>query len=375
LDGKIKDEKVKNKKSGTTIRFYPSHKYLELDKIEVEEEEIKEYCKKVAYLNSKLVIEINDVDKKSKTIFKFDDGLGEYLKELSKGKPFIINPIRFSDSQKIKKSNKKDKEEKFDTQSYEVSFCWINDSDEVVEGFCNSLHNRDGGTHLQGIRMAISTQVKKAIIEKNLISKKEKIEEKDILPEDCKEGLIAIVSIKHSSPKYSSQTKLKVNNPEIFGFLTSSLGEKLKIYFDSNPAELRKLTELVVKNIKSRKAAKSAKDKVEKSSKLGSSLALSVKFSDCSDKDPANRELWILEGKSAGGSAIHARNPRTQAIFPLRGKILNTQDLSLDRIMKNTELSDLLTVLGCEANCTSMEKLKYHKIIYLCDADVDGKNF
>ena len=252
----------------------------------------------------------------------------------------------------------------------EVAVQYTTDLQERVLAFANNVHNPEGGTHLSGFRIALTKSLNDYF--STIATDKEK--DLKLSGDDPREGLTAIVSVKILDPQFEGQTKIKLNNPEVTQAVRKVVEESLKTYLGENPQDAKNIISRAVLSNKARKAAKAARDAVIRKGALDGG-SLPGKLADCSSKDPSISELFIVEGDSAGGSAKQARDRNTQAIFPLRGKPLNTEKYRLDKIMNNKEIKDLVIALGTGISDTmNIEKLRYHKIVLMNDADVDGEH-
>jgi DNA gyrase subunit B len=236
--------------------------------------------------------------------------------------------------------------------------------------FANTIHTPDGGTHLTGVRTAVTRIINKYARDNNFLKEKDN----NFSSDDTREGITIVVSVKHPDPQFESQTKVKLMNAEVSGIVSSITGEALSAYMEENPREARKIIDRCLTSSRARDAARKARDLVMRKSAL-ESLTLPGKLADCSERDPAKCELYIVEGDSAGGTAKQGRDRHFQAILPLRGKILNTERARLDKILANNEVKALISALGAGIGETmDMSNLRYHRILLMTDADVDGSH-
>lgn len=365
-DGKIYSQEYKDSKpvsplkitgdteiKGTKISFKPSKKYFTLTMYNVDT--IRKRFKELAFLNSGITIKFTDEAKSSSDIFKYEGGIIEYIKELSRKKTLIQDEIIYfkTESKNI---------------SVEMAMLWSTAYNEDVLCFTNNIPQKDGGTHLSGFKASLTKTIN-TVFDKLPGIKKDKV---DITGEDAREGITAIISVKMSDPKFSSQTKDKLVSSEVKGIVESSLNKKLHEFFEENPKELKSIISKVVQAARAREEARKAKDLIRRKDPL-SIGNLPGKLADCQEKDPTKTELFIVEGDSAGGSAKQARDRKTQAILPLKGKILNTQRAQDHKVLSSSEIATLITALGCGFGADiELDNLRYGKIIIMTDADVDG---
>ncbi len=356
----VVDTTKTKKETGTTIYFEPSMELLRIeeeDLVEFKFETLRDYLQRMAFLNSGLKISLDFDDKKVTYVFK--DGLQAYM-------DFLLGDDSFT----AKKSFMVEGKEKDKTIS--VTFNWLlgKNQDETVESYCNSIHTIKGGTHVEGLRTGLTTAVKRYVKEKNLITQKDNLEIGELSGEDIRDGMIAIIDLKHKDPLFTAQTKHEISNKDVRKFVSVLVADELSLVFNSDPTLAKQLCRKFIENAKIRKSGKLAKEKINR--KATSSMS-STKLSDCTGKNPKDLEIYILEGDSASGSAKQAREIEYQAIYPLRGKILNTQELGINKIIANKELSDLITILGMGVGeKRDVELLRYHKVVILTDSDVDG---
>ena len=346
-------------KSGTKITFKPSKKYFSLTNFN--SDLLRKRLKELAFLNSGITINLIDESKRTEDSFKYDGGINEYIREITKKKSLIHDEIIYvTDSR--------------NNTTIELALLWTNSYQEDILCFTNNIPQKDGGTHLAGFRASLTKTINSITVKQPQFSK-DKIE---ITGEDTREGLAAIVSVKMSDPKFSSQTKDKLVSSEVKGMVESLVNRKLNEFLDEHPKELKAIVSKVYQAAKAREEARKAKELIRRKDPL-SIGNLPGKLADCQEKDPSKSELFIVEGDSAGGSAKQARERKTQAILPLKGKILNTQRAQDHKILSSTEIATLIKALGCGfgEDCVidddgSIKNLRYHKIIIMTDADVDG---
>ena len=300
---------------------------------------------------------VNDVNYPKDYTFYFAGGVKSYIKLLNNPYKSINKDIFY-----VRKE--------LDGVDVEVALQYIDDMQERVLAFANNVHNPEGGTHVAGLRIALTKCLNDYL--NKMGNEKEK--EIKISGDDAREGLTAIVSVKIHDAQFEGQTKIKLNNPEVTQIVRRVVAEGLDKFLEEHPKASKSITGKVLLTQKARKAAKAAREAiVRKGAFEGGSLP--GKLADCSSKNPANSEIFIVEGDSAGGSAKQARDRNTQAIFPLRGKPLNSEKYRIDKVMENKELKDLVIALGTGlGETTNMSKLRYHKIVLMTDADVDGEH-
>ena len=342
-------------RSGTQITFLPSNKIFSHTIFNFTTLEYR--YKELAFLNPEISIEL--CDKRSSVVksanLHFKGGILSFIQHLDKGKNIINKTIIIVGE--------------LNNISINTAFQWNTSDNENIIAFTNNIRQKDGGTHLTGVKGAI-TRVINNYIEKYYLQKKQKVK---IIPDDMREGLTSIISIRIADPKFSSQTKDKLISGEVRATVESIVFEKLIRWFETNPKDAKLLINRMTESAISREAAKRARNLSRKqvSSQV---LTLPGKLASCQEKDPRNAELFLVEGDSAGGSAKQGRNRKNQAILPLKGKILNVEKAKINKILNFPEIGTLITALGIVLNNKefNMTKLRYHKIIIMTDADVDG---
>lgn len=342
-------------KTGTSVTFLPDKEIFEETVYDFNT--LKTRLREMAFLTKGLRIVLRDLREEvvKEKEFHYEGGIKEFVEYLNHSKTALYEDIIYCEGMK-------------DEVYVEVAFQHNDSYTENVYSFVNNINTPEGGTHLTGFRTAV-TDTFNAYARKNKLLKEA---EDNLSGEDIREGLTAIVSIKIGEPQFEGQTKQKLGNSEARGAVKSIVSEKLEIYLEQNPAVAKMILEKSIMAQRAREAARKARDLTRRKSALDG-MALPGKLADCSDKNPENCEIYIVEGDSAGGSAKTARNRATQAILPLRGKILNVEKARLDRIYGNAEIKAMITAFGTGIHEDfDISKLRYHKIIIMTDADVDG---
>jgi DNA gyrase subunit B len=359
------------KKTGTRVCFYPDNTIFKTIKFEYSI--IAERLRELAYLNSGLEIVLKDerVEDGETDSFKFKGGLSDFVRYLDENNSPLHN--------KIITVNKEDGEVPVD-----VALRYGNTYNDNILTFVNNINTIEGGTHLSGFRSALTRAMNNHATKNNLIKAK-KNEKITLTGEDFREGLTAIISVKVAEPQFEGQTKTKLGNGDVKGLVDKVVYEGILDFLEQNPSIGRRVIEKALLAARSRSAARKARELIRRKSALGGS-SLPGKLADCSNRDPAFSELYLVEGDSAGGSAKQGRDRRTQAILPLRGKVINAEKARIDKLLSNNEVQSMITALGAgfggseddagekSAGDFDPEKLRYHKIIIMTDADVDGSH-
>ncbi len=343
-----------SKKTGSKTTFWPDPEIFETTIFDFDT--LENRLREMAFLNKGIKIIFKDERegrKKSET-YHYEGGLKEFVKFQNQNKDAVHPDIIYFE---VIKEN----------CEVEVAMQYTDSYSELVLGYANNINTTDGGTHIVGFKSALTRIF-------NDYGKKAKIlkENDNLSGEDVREGLTAIVSVKLEEPQFEGQTKAKLGNPDMRGFVETSTNENLTAFLEENPSQAKIILEKCIKAARAREAARKARDLTRRKGALDS-FSLPGKLADCSDKDPAACEIFLVEGDSAGGSAKDGRDRARQAILPLRGKILNVEKARLDRILNSDEIKNMITAFGCGiGDDFNIEKLRYHKIIIMTDADVDG---
>lgn len=350
----------KTRKRGTKVSFKPDAQIFETTVFNFDT--LSQRLREKAFLNSGIRITIVDerTDPPKTHEFYYKGGIAEFVKHLNKSKNVLHSqPIHFE----------KDASDT-DPLGIEVAIQYNDSYNEIVHSFANNINTVDGGTHLTGFRAALTRTINNYAKSAGLFKK----DDEKLAPEDVREGLVAVISVKLPQPQFEGQTKGKLNS-DVKGQVEAFVNENLGRYFEENPTVARKIIAKAIEAARAREAARKARDLTRRKGALDSA-ALPGKLADCSEKDPALCELFIVEGDSAGGSAKQGRDRRTQAILPLKGKILNVEKARYDKMLSHSEIRTMITALGTGIgkNDFDISKLRYDRIILLCDADVDGSH-
>ncbi|SMG48404.1 DNA topoisomerase (ATP-hydrolyzing) subunit B [Agreia pratensis] len=352
--------------TGTRITFWPSAETFE--SIEFDYETLRARFQQMAFLNKGLSISLTDERATAgddgepvAVTYLYEKGLQDYVEYLNRAKKNdLVNEeiISFEQEDTVRKI------------ALEVAMQWTTGYTESVHTYANTINTHEGGTHEEGFRAALTTLVNKYAREKGIIKEKDD----NLSGDDVREGLTAVISIKLAEPQFEGQTKTKLGNTEAKAFVQRVVGVELTDWFDRNPAQARDIIRKAIQASQARLAARKAREQTRRKGLLEGG-GMPGKLKDCSSRDPEKSEIFIVEGDSAGGSAIQGRNPETQAILPLRGKILNVEKARLDRALGNNEVQAMITAFGAGiGEDFNPDKARYHKIVLMADADVDGQH-
>lgn len=345
----------RSQRRGTIVRFWPDPQVFPDTRFD--REMILHRLREMAFLNKRLTMVLEDEVLGYPYTFYFEGGIVSFVKHLNRGKG-VVNQLPFYVDREV------------DSTQIEIALQYNQSFVETVYSFANNIQTTEGGSHLTGFRSALTNVLNRHARKAGLL----KEADPNLTGDDVREGLTAVISVKLLEPQFEGQTKTKLGNAEVQGQVSAVLTEGLSQYLEENPAEARRIIEKSLTAARAREAARKARDLVQRKSLLESST-LPGKLADCSERDPAKCELFIVEGDSAGGTAKTGRDRRTQAILPLRGKILNVEKARLDRVLTSEEIRNLITALGTGiGERFEYEKLRYHRIITMTDADVDGSH-
>lgn len=344
---------VESEKTGTKIHFWPDPEIFE--EIVYQYDILAHRLRELSFLNKNVSISINDERDETKEVFSHNGGILDFVKYLNKNKDILHpNPLYFESLK--------------DDVQVEIAMQYHDGYTENIFSYANNIHTHEGGTHESGFKSALTRVVNDYARKANIL----KGNDANLTGEDIREGLTGIISVKVREPQFEGQTKTKLGNSEIRSIVDSVTGEWLSAYLEENPATARKILEKSVQSARARDAARKARELTRRKSAL-ESTSLPGKLADCSWKDPELCEMYLVEGDSAGGSAKQGRDRRFQAILPLRGKIINVEKARLDKILANEEIRAMITAMGTGISDEfGLEKARYHKIIIMTDADVDG---
>ena len=352
-----KDRSTGQPRTGTTVTFWPDAGIF--DETEFRAQTVLERLQIMAFLNRGLEIRFFDerTDPETKTTYKYNGGIVDFVKHLNASKEALFRKVASF-------------EQAEEGQEVEIALQWNTGYHESIHSFANGISTIEGGMHVEGFSKALTNVVNRYARNRNLLKEKEE----NLKGEDIREGLTAIISVRLRDPQFEGQTKAKLGNVSIRSLTERTVNKKLAEWLEENPREGSQIVQKSTQAARARLAAQGARDLTRRKSALDGA-GLPGKLADCSSRDPRESELFIVEGNSAGGSAKDARNPVTQAILPIRGKILNVERARIDKMLKNAEIQALISAIGAGlAEEFDVEKIRYHKVILLADADVDGSH-
>ncbi len=345
--------------TGSLVRFKADPRIFK-ETTEYDYDILNTRLRQLAFLNRDIRLTLKDErdpEEARQSDYHYEGGIIEYVEYLNKGKQTISDRVIYVDGLQ-------------DNIFAEVALQYNEGYQSNIYSFCNNINTHEGGFHEDGFRLALTRVINKYGKDNNLLKKDETLSQDDV-----KEGLVAIISIKHPDPQYEGQTKTKLGNSEVRKIVSNIVGEKMQRFFLENPTIAKSIVEKAMVASKARIAAKKARELTRRKSALDGISSLPGKLTDCSSKDASECEIYIVEGNSAGGSAKQGRDAKTQAILPLRGKILNVQKARPNRIFENAEIRSMITAFGCGIQDeVDVSKLRYHKIVIMTDADVDGSH-
>lgn len=341
--------------TGTSITFYPDATIFET--VDIDYKWVLDYLRHQAYLTKGVYAAVSDERTGERFAFYFDGGIKSYVKHLNVGKDIVADEIFYIERQ-------------VEDTMVEIAVQYTDAYVETVKAFANNVYNPDGGTHLVGFRAALTRVINDYARKSGLLKEKEE----NLTGDDVREGLTAVILVKLPDPQFEGQTKNKLGNPQIRRYVEQVMNEWFAYYLEENPATAKKIIGKSLLAARARKAARAARESVIRKGALDG-LSLPGKLADCSSKDPKNSELYIVEGDSAGGSAKSGRDSKTQAILPLRGKVLNVERARLDKMLANNEIVSLIKALGVGIDEQfDVAGLRYDRVIIMTDADVDGSH-
>ena len=344
--------------TGTKVTFFPDHTIFSCRAFKWEI--LCARLRELAFLNKGVKIHFRDDEGEAhhEETFHYEGGIDQFTEYLNTNKK-ILSPIIHFEGEKESATGV--------PIAAEVSMQYTETFSTIEQTYCNNIHTIEGGTHLSGFRAALTRTINRYGADAKLIKEKDKL-----TGDDMREGLTVIVSVKVPQPQFEGQTKTKLGNGEVEGVVAAIVSDKLMTFFDENPSIAKTIIEKTLLAARAREAARAARESTRRKGVMDG-LSLPGKLRDCSDRDPAKTELYLVEGDSAGGSACKGRDRRTQAILPLRGKVINVEKARVDRMLANTEIRTLITAIGCGfAEEWDISKARYHKIVIMTDADVDG---
>jgi len=346
--------------TGTTITFIPDPTIFAAEGTEFVARTVTERLQTIAFLNRDLEVVFVDerADKKQKITYQYKGGIVDFVKHLNASREALFNKVANYEASEA-------------DQTLDIALQWNTGYYEGIYGYANGISTVEGGMHVEGFKTALTSVLNKYARSSGGLKEKEE----NLLGEDIREGLTAIVAVKLREPQFEGQTKAKLGNVSIRSFVQKETNAKLEEWLQENPTEANRIVKKAVSAAQARLAAKNARNAVRRKTALAGA-GMPDKLKDCSSTDASETELFIVEGDSAGGTAVDARDPRTQAILPIRGKILNVERARMDKMLKNTEIQTLITAIGGGIGNDEFnsEKARYHKVVILADADVDGSH-
>ncbi len=346
----------KTDRTGTEITFYPDFTIMEAGN-KFNYDTILDRLRHAAYLTKGIRTTLTDEKSGRRYGFYFEGGIQSYVKHLNIGKEVVDDDVFYVDKQ-------------VEQAQIEIAMQYTDAYTEQIKAFANNVFNPDGGSHITGFRAALTRVINDYARKQGLLKEKEE----NLSGEDCREGLTAVILVKLPDPQFEGQTKNKLGNPEVRGYVEQVLSENFSYYLEEHPAIARKIVGKALLSARARKAARAARENIIRKGVL-EGASMPGKLADCSSKDPASSELYLVEGDSAGGSAKSGRDSKTQAILPLRGKVLNVERARLDKMLANNEILNITKALGVGIEDSfDVTGLRYHRIIIMTDADVDGSH-
>ncbi len=357
----VGDTPKRGRPTGTTITFWPDPTIFAVEGIEFVARTVLERLQTMAFLNKGLIIAFEDQrpEREQQVEYQYKGGIVDFVKHLNASKePLFSKVCQFEE------------EDEADGQMLDIAMQWNTGYYEGIHGYANGISTIEGGMHVEGFKTALTSVINKYARAKNLLKEKDP----NLTGEDIREGITAIVSVKLREPQFEGQTKAKLGNVPMRSFVQKATNECMAEWLEENPAEANKVVKKGLAAAQARVAAKNARNAIRRKTAL-SGAGMPDKLKDCSSRNADESEIFIVEGDSAGGTAVDARDPRTQAILPIRGKILNVERARIDKMLKNNEIQALITAIGAGVGDEfDVDKARYHKVICLADADVDGSH-
>ena len=358
---KVGTTPARGRTTGTSVTFWPDPTIFQAEGVEFVGRTVTERLQTMAFLNKNLAINFIDErpGKEKKETFQYKGGIVDFVKHLNASKEALFSKVAHYED-----------EDEAEGMQIDIAVQWNTGYYEGIHGYANGISTTEGGMHVEGFKTALTSVLNKYARDKGILKEKEE----NLLGEDIREGMTAIISVKLREPQFEGQTKAKLGNVPMRSFVQKATNKALAEWMDENPAEANKVVKKAIAAAQARLAAKNARNAVRRKTAL-SGAGMPDKLKDCSSGNPEESELFIVEGDSAGGTAVDARDPRVQAILPIRGKILNVERARLDKMLKNNEIQALITAIGGGVGDEfDVTKARYHKVIALADADVDGSH-